>query len=60
MNMYLDLNHALFQYFNRFGCNHFFLNGFGLELMKFFKFFITFGSVLGLQVTVLTTVSQMC
>ena len=36
MNMYLDLNHATFQYIDGFWCYHFCLNRFGLVLMIFF------------------------
>ena len=32
MNMHLDLNLATFEYIDRFGCYHFCLNTFGLEL----------------------------
>ena len=63
MNMYLDLNLAAFWYIDGFGCYHFCLNIFGLELMIFFwtslqlsilglQITVTFGSVLGLQVIV--------
>jgi len=38
MNMYLDLNLATFQYIDGFGCYHFFLNIFGLELINLFSF----------------------
>jgi len=34
--LYLDLNLATFQYIDGFGCDHFCLNRFGLELMIFF------------------------
>jgi len=36
MNMYLDLNLAIFQYIDGFGCYHFCLNRFGLEMIFFF------------------------
>ena len=36
VNMYLDLNLATFQYIDGFGCYHFCLNIFGLELIIFF------------------------
>jgi len=36
MNMYVDLNLARFQYIDGFGCYHFCLNRFGLELNIFF------------------------
>jgi len=37
MNMYLDLNLATFQYIDGFGCCHFCLSRFGLELIIFFR-----------------------
>jgi len=52
MNMYLDLNLVTFQYSDGFGCHHFCLNRFGLELIIFLNFIATFDSVLGLQITV--------
>ena len=63
MNMYLvlDLNLATFQYIDWFGCYHFCLTRFGLELMIFFSTSSQlFESVLGLQVIVLIRVSQIC
>jgi len=52
MNMYLDLHLATFPSIDGFGCYHFCLNIFGLELVIFFRTLSqTSGSVLGLQVT---------
>jgi len=64
MNTYLDLNLASFQYIDGFGCYHFCLNSIGIDdfLLNFFAilaslletayYYVTFGSVLGLQVII--------
>jgi len=53
MKMYLNLNLATFQCIDGFGCHHFCLKQIWIGIDHFhLKFFATFGSVLGLQITV--------
>jgi len=61
MNMYLvlDLNLATFQYTGGFGFNHFCLTRIGID-DTLLNFFVAFGAVLGVQVTLFIRVSQIC